>query len=227
MKKFLKITLSTGLFLLSLMMLRPAVAQDTLAVAAADSSQIVPADTLAKKEKVDRKRKDAFILYVGGSVSDLSANTPQYNATGDLGYHLGASYRRGKFLYWGAGAKFNAASYGLQASGTANDSTALNVKSFDIPLTVGIDFLFFTSRVFTIRAFGSAVPSFLLAVTDDTGLNLEKDDLNSFILYGQGGIGFDIAFLVIEVGYNYGFQDLLKAQESKPGQAFVNLGFRF
>jgi hypothetical protein len=46
-------------------------------------------------------------------------------------------------------------------------------------------------------------------------------------MYGQGGIGINVAFVLLEAGYNYGFQDLHKDHKSKPGQVFVNLGFRF
>ena len=54
------------------------------------------------------------------------------------------------------------------------------------------------------------------------------DDINTFNLYGQGGVGVDVAFLFLEAGFNYGFTDLFKNDiESNPYQIFVNLGFRF
>jgi hypothetical protein len=100
------------------------------------------------------------------------------------------------------------------------------ISAIDIPVTGGINVLCFMNRLLALRLFVSAVPSFTLGVADND-LGIKKEDLNSFILYGQGGIGVDVAFLILEVGYNYGFQDLFKNAESKPGQLFVNLGFRF
>jgi hypothetical protein len=70
------------------------------------------------------------------------------------------------------------------------------------------------------------VPAFNIGVGSND-LGIEKGDLNSFILYGQGGLGVSVAFLTLDVGYNYGFQDLIKSMDSRPGQLFVNLGFRF
>ena len=44
----------------------------------------------------------------------------------------------------------------------------------------------------------------------------------------RGGFGLDIAFLFVETGYKYGFNDLFKNDiQSNPEQILVNLGFRF
>ena len=77
-----------------------------------------------------------------------------------------------------------------------------------------------------IHAFVSAVPSFQLLLGDNS-LGITKDNTNTFNFYGQAGVGVDIFFLVLEGGFNYGFNDLLKDTESKPSQVFVSLGFRF
>jgi len=54
------------------------------------------------------------------------------------------------------------------------------------------------------------------------------DHINAFNLYGQAGVGVDVAFLFVEAGYNYGFIDLFKNDvKSNPNQIFINLGFRF
>ncbi len=228
MKKILYKNLAIfGLFFFT-SLLSPALAQDTTKIAAADTTQLVETDSEPEKNKNDKKKKDSWILYVGANLNQLDVASTPYASDAQLGYQLGVNYRRGKFLYWGAGAKFNNAIYGLKEVNSTADSTSISVKSFDIPLTGGLDLLFFTSRIFTVRTFVGVTPSFVLSVTDDAGLDIEKDDLNTFILYGQGGIGIDIAFLDIELGYNLGFSDLLKNDiKSTPGQAFVNLGFRF
>ena len=96
----------------------------------------------------------------------------------------------------------------------------------DIPITGGINFLSALNRIVALRLFISAVPAINLGIGEND-LGITKDDINSFVLYGQAGLGVNVAFLVIEVGYNYGFQDMLKNYESKPGQLFINLGFRF
>ena len=46
-------------------------------------------------------------------------------------------------------------------------------------------------------------------------------------MYGQAGLGVDIAFFFLETGVNYGFTDVFENFNSKHTQVFVNLGFRF
>jgi hypothetical protein len=109
----------------------------------------------------------------------------------------------------------------------ANDSTDnLGIRSIDIPVTGGINFLSALNRIVALRVFVSAVPGFALGVGDND-LGFTKDDIETFCMYAQGGIGVNVAFLVIEAGYNYGLTNVFTNADSKPGQIFVNLGFRF
>ena len=104
---------------------------------------------------------------------------------------------------------------------------AFSVRSVDVPITFGINVLSITSRIVGLRVFVSAVPTFALGVGSND-INITKDNINSFMMYGQGGIGVDAAFLFLEAGLNYGFTDLFKNDiQSKPYQIFLNLGFRF
>lgn len=178
-------------------------------------------------KKKDHKRKDEFVLYAGVNFNQIGVNESDFESTNEAGYHLGGYYKRGKFFYWQAGARFASASYSLKNLASANDSiNDFSVSSIDIPLTAGVNLLSATNRILALRLFISADPTINLGIGDND-FGWEKDDLNSFILYGQGGLGVNVAFLVIEVGYNYGVQDLFKDIESKPGQVFVNIGFRF
>ncbi|MEJ0079691.1 MAG: hypothetical protein WDM78_01700 [Puia sp.] len=95
------------------------------------------------------------------------------------------------------------------------------------PLSFGVNFLSF-AKIVSLRAYISAMPSFTLGVSDNR-FGISKDNVNPFIFYGQIGIGADIAFLLIDLGYNYGTQSLMKNSTSStnPGQFYLNLGFRF
>jgi len=226
MKKNLLVGLTISLIVIAASFLNGAKAQ-------VDTSQVATPDTTVqekgKKEKKedDKKRKDEFIPYVGVNFNQLGVSSSEYGSSMKVGYHLGFNYKRGKFFYWQAGARFNNAVYELDDLSTIADSAdAFSVKGIDVPITGGINFLSAINRVVALRLFVSAVPSFALGVGDND-LGIEKDDINSFMLYGQAGLGVNVAFLVVEAGYNFGFQDLLKDHESKPGQVFINLGFRF
>lgn len=193
-----------------------------------DTTQLAQPDTTIQEKgkedkKDDKKRKDEFIPYVGVNFNRMTSSG-QYESSTGIGYHLGFNYKRGKFFYWQVGARFNNAVFDL--TNNADSTDGVPIKDIDLQVTGGINFLSPLNRIVALRLFVSAVPSFALGVGDND-LGIVKDDINSFMLYGQAGLGINVAFLVIEAGYNYGFQDMLKDYDSKPGQVFVNLGFRF
>ena len=199
-----------------------------------DTTKVMVPDTTMKskdkdqQEKGDSKRRDEFIVYVGPNFNFMTVSEDQFDVSTKVGYHLGFNYKRGKFFYWQVGARFNNAVYGL-ADMTVSPDSSYNVaiRNIDIPVTGGINFLSAVNRIVALRLFVSAVPSIVLGVNDND-LGIIKDDLNTFVLYGQAGVGVNVAFFLLEAGFNYGFQDQLKNDmESRPGQVFINLGFRF
>jgi hypothetical protein len=203
-----------------------------------DSVQVVqtdpkPAEVQQVKEKSKKKkRKDEFKVFAGVNFNQLSIDSEMYKSTLAVGYLLGVSYKRGKFFYWEIGARLNNPVYNLDDLTIPPDSSSLldgvfSVRNIDVPITFGINFLSITSRIVGLRVYVSAIPAFALGVGGND-LGISKDDINTFNLYGQGGVGVDVAFLFLEAGFNYGFTDLFKNEiESNPYQVFVNLGFRF
>jgi hypothetical protein len=190
-------------------------------------AQAAAATTATSTKGSGGKKPKWFSIYAGANANSMSGSTEKYNANSGVGWHLGASWAKGGFFYWGVGLRFNNAVYGFRSSATSKDTGDLKVQALDIPLTVGINFLSF-ARVISLRAYISAMPSFTVGVSDNQ-FGITKDGVNSFIFYGQGGIGVDFAFLTLDIGYNYGTQSLLKNSTSStnPGQAYISLGFRF
>jgi hypothetical protein len=186
--------------------------------------------TVKKSKEKGKGWHDEFIVYVGGSLNALSVASANYENHVVPGYMLGGAYKRGKFFYWQVGARYNNAVYSLSDLTMPTDTTftdsVFNVGDIGIPLTAGINFLSVTNRIFALRLFVSAIPSFALGVGDND-LGITKDQVNTFNLYGQAGIGFNVFFLLLETGVNYGFIDVLKNDQSKPLQFFVHLGCRF
>jgi hypothetical protein len=194
-----------------------------------------PDSTLNKQENKKDKEKgkgwnDEFIVYVGGSLNMLGVSGDKYENHTAPGYMFGGAYKRGKFFYWQVGARYNNAVYSLTdlskpADTTVTDSV-FSVRDIGIPITGGINFLSATNRIFALRLFVSAIPSFAIGVGEND-LGIGKDQINTFNLYGQAGIGVNVFFMVLEAGLNYGFMDVYKNDQSKPAQIFVHLGFRF
>ena len=195
-----------------------AVMKDTVVV-----TTTVP-DTTTKKPP---KQKSTFIIYAGPNVSTLNADSKDLNTGSGGGFHIGVSWRTQGFFYGQFGIRYNNPVYDILPAGRPDSGDhKFSINSLDFPLTAGINILSATDKVLNLRGFLSAVPSFNLSVGDNDA-GYDKDKINSFLFYGTAGLGVDFLFLVFEAGYNYGFSDLIKNVNSKPGQGFVNIGIRF
>lgn len=235
MKKIIQLNKTVFLVLVMVFISNIAVSQtDTSAAGNQDATAAAKSDqksTESNKEKKKEKRKKSgvFMAYGGVTFNQLST-TSTYESVIAPGWALGASYKHGRFFYWQVGGRYNNAVYELSLPGQATDSIKDNlfsVKDIDIPLTAGLNLLYFTGKALGLRIYVSAVPSFVLGVGESDYSNFSKDNVNNFNFYGQGGLGVDVLFLSIDAGYNYGFTDVFQNEQSKPGQVYVNLGFRF
>jgi hypothetical protein len=198
---------------------------DTTAV----KKDTVPATTqpAASGSTSKAKEKPTIILYAGPNVSTLRVESNDLDNESQTGFHLGLSWRSKGFLYTQFGLRYNNPVYSiLPAGGRDSGDHKFSVTALDIPITLGINILNATDKVLNLRGFISAMPSFNLGVGDND-YHIEKDNIETFVFYGQLGIGVDVLFMVFELGYNYGFSDLIKDAKSKPGQGFLNIGFRF
>jgi hypothetical protein len=193
---------------------------------AAPTSEAKNTNGEAKKDK--KGKKNEIILYAGTNFTELGSSGA-YETQAEPGLQLGAYYKQGRLFYWQAGLRFANAQIGYKPANSpaGTEFENLSVSDLDIPLTLGVNVTSFMNRVLSVRVFASAVPSFTVKVADNS-FGIKKDNVNSFIMYGQGGIGVNVAFMILEAGYNYGFNELLEGNtDSNPGQFFINLGFRF
>jgi len=198
-------------------------AQDTVKVTVDTAMAAPPA---AKPAASSGKEKKQFIIYAGPNSNTMGGSTDKYDANSGVGYHIGVAWQKSGFIYGQFGLRYNNAVYGFQSKLTNNDTGDLKVQAIDIPLTAGINFLTI-GQIANLRAFVSAMPSFRIGVSDNH-FGIDKDQVNSFIFYGQLGIGANVAFAMIDIGYNYGFSDLMKNfDNTNPSQWFLSLGIRF
>jgi hypothetical protein len=202
---------------------------DTTAAVLADTTkpaQAAPTTTTTSTNENEAKPK-RFSIYAGANSNTMSGSTAKYNANAGVGFHAGVAWQKGGFVYTQFGLRYNNAVYGFKSNITSKDTGDLKVQALDIPVTLGINFLSF-AKIVSLRAFISAMPSFTIGVSDNH-FGIEKDDVTSFIFYGQVGIGANIAFALIDIGYNYGTQSLMEnsTDNTNPGQFYVSLGIRF
>jgi len=198
-------------------------------------------DTTAKKDTIPptavtttdtttapkAKEKSRFLIYAGPNISTLRVESDELQNESVTGFHIGLSWRSKGFLFSQFGLRYNNPVFSLlPANGRDSGDHKFSVSAIDIPLTLGINILSATDKVLNLRGFISAVPSFNIGVGDND-YGYDKDKIETFNFAGTLGIGVDVLIMVFELGYNYGFIDLIKDKDSKPGQAFLNIGIRF
>ena len=165
------------------------------------------------------KQKSRFVLYAGPNISTLREESGDLKDESLTGFHIGISWRSKGFLFSQFGLRYNNPVFSLlPANGRDSGDHKFSVSAIDIPLTLGINILSATDKVLALRGFISAVPSFNIGVGDND-YGYDKDKIETFNFAGQLGIGIDVLFLVFEIGYNYGFIDLIKdaGKQAGPG----------
>ncbi len=197
---------------------------DTIPAPSIDTMQVTT-DTIPEqtKQKKERKKRDRFKVGAGVNFGALDVSENGLEGSGGIGFLLGASYQRGRFFYWELGAQYNLLGVTLDQQG---NETSFGIGGVDIPASVGINILSATDRILGLRVFVGATPSFPFSVGDNDA-GIESDHLNSFVAYGHGGVGVDIAFFYVEAIYKAGLGDMLKDIDSRPSQLQVLVGFRF
>lgn len=185
------------------------------------------------QDKKERKARSSLKVSAGVNLNSLSLDSNNsLESKSGIGYNLGLSYKRGRFFYYEIGARYNNRYFDINdTSDTNQNSNTFSVSAIDVPLTGGINITSFADRLVGVRVFVSAIPSFTLNNSADK-IGLDENDINNFMFYGQGGVGIDILFFFIEVGFNYGFDNIIDdinnvSTKSNPGQGFFNIGFRF
>ena len=177
-----------------------------------------------KSEKKTKKRVSDFKVYGGVSTSTMLLSESEYESAYATGFLLGFAYRKGRFGYWEIGLNYNNSVVALEGINILSDN--MNIRQLEVPVLGGINLLSATRRVVGLRLFGGAVPGYVVSIGNNS-LNLNEDNFNRFQVAGRVGVGVDVLFLFVEVGYQYGFMDLLNNQDSNLSQADFRLGFRF
>ena len=186
-----------------------------------------PTQSTASTPPAEQPKVKSFIIYAGPNISTLRVESEELNKESETGFHVGLSWRTKGAFYTQFGLRYNSPVYSIfPKTGSDSGDHKFTISDIDVPITAGINLLSGNDRGLNLRGYLGVVPAFNIGVGDNDA-GFAKDSVNTFVLYGQAGLGVDVAFLVFEVGYNYGFKDIIKNYNSKPGQWFLNIGWRF
>ncbi|MGB3587769.1 MAG: hypothetical protein WBA23_14575, partial [Tunicatimonas sp.] len=98
----------------------------------------------------------------------------------------------------------------------------VTINSLKVPLNGGV-YLTGTDGVLAVRLNGGVVPTLMLGV-EDNNLGLDGDDFSSFNLGLNAGIGIDLLFFTLDIGYEWGLTEFFEAGEGRNRIFGVSLG---
>lgn len=155
--------------------------------------------------------------------------------SGRPGYQFGAALTFGERFYVQPGIQYTTLSTKITNANTVTgteftDETSL--KIFSIPLKAGIRLIDpKTENIFNVRLFGGLDGYHILSVnhSDNSG-NLDEittDDYSNLIVNADFGIGVDILFFYLDMGYQIGLSPVHSGSDKAKANSFYsNIGLR-
>jgi len=163
---------------------------------------------------------------IGITFTDVSQDPAGGEAQGKVGWQLGGTVAYGKKLYLEGGA-FYAVKSTEFTSATASPDLTTNVSGIRIPVAIGYHLLGSEKSPFGLRLFGGGA-AFIVTSVDAPGLT--KDDFESPTYGVFAGAGLDIAFVFVELSYEWSLTDVSSVSTLDVGQSrslYASAGVRF
>ncbi len=152
---------------------------------------------------------------VGVNASGLSYELQNINTETEarVGFNAGVDFRIGEgFLQLHPGAHY----YSFTADLMRTDNQDINfeeqttIQQLKLPLNIGLN-LTGDGGLLGLYIKGGITPSILLSVTERDNFDISADDINTFILGSNVGVGVDLfSFLTVEANYEIGMTDFFK-----------------
>jgi hypothetical protein len=117
----------------------------------------------------------AVDLYVGPNFTTLSTSPSAYNSSSDVGYFLGGDVRFGHLFYIAPGVNYQYQAVNLAGTTEGLVNGSLGVKSFMIPLEVGVNL---NAKVLAVRLGVAGTLAFNTGVNDND-FGVTKSDMNN------------------------------------------------
>lgn len=156
-------------------------------------------------------------LEVGPNFTTLSSAPATYNSSSDVGYFLGGDIRFGHLFYLAPGLYYQYQSVNLSGDLAGAISDNLGIKSFMIPLEVGVNL---NAKVVAIRLGVAGTVAFNTGISDNN-YGLEKPEFNNTRWGYMFSASARILAFVLDLSWQ---QDLTQAFKSTTTIAGVPAG---
>ena len=158
------------------------------------------------------------------------------SVTGRPGYQFGAAVTFGDRFYVQPGIQFSTSTMKIVNESTVNSNTSYTdettLSMISVPLKVGVRLIDPNEEnIFNVRVFGGFDGSHVTKVTHGTNSgaegDLNEDDYSNLIMAADFGLGIDIAFLFVDMGYQLGLSPVHSGGDNAKGNTFYgNIGIR-
>lgn len=180
----------------------------------------------AQDNTSSKKDKPSNIGLFLGLNRGNSATEPQvYSTEGNTGYEFGLFLRTGKWFYVQSGITYMKLSQQLTTGASFPDKVKdnLSISRLELPFYIGLNVLPIGHKIFNIRGFAGPAFSYALSVKDND-LGISTDEINRFQADLGAGVGLDILFMKLDLGFNYGLANLISGEKSHISYGFLTFG---
>ena len=164
----------------------------------------------------------------GVNSSRLSTDDGSWSNSARLGYQMGGSWLFGDKLYVEPGIYWASISSDMVHKDDSNLDFTNKIGMIRIPVFAGYHLLGNASEsFFNLRVFGGPSVSFVTKVETH---DLLKDDFSKVLWGVGGGIGVNVWWLFLDMGYEWGLNEVYSHEGHGSGKAkafWTNLGIRF
>jgi Outer membrane protein beta-barrel domain len=168
---------------------------------------------------------------VGVNLSGVDAKIGDLDAAARVGWNAGVDFRLGgKKLFLNPGIHLN--NYTARLINDIDDNTPgqfreeTKIQAIKAPLNIGID-ITGRQQLLNFILKGGITPTYVMAVNEKAGIPFSKDDLRTFTLGANAGIGIDLAIFTFDLNYEIGLNDYFRNATGRNNVLSLSAGIRF
>jgi len=167
--------------------------------------------------------------YIGANFAGVNMQTPELSTETRTGVQAGVFYRKGDLLYGQVGMEYQVFRVHMTdedpIEGMRDDDVTF--QKFNLPLYIGLNLLPVTDDIVNVRAYAGPTFAYIFNVPVND-LEFTAQDLARIRIDGTIGAGLDVMIFNLDVGYNFGVNELFTDEFSgRTHYAFVNAGISF
>lgn len=176
-------------------------------------------------------------VFIGPNLSTHAVEGDELNASNRFGYQLGGLLRYGDRVYLQSGLTYFSMSSRLSypipipvpsPGAPVEVADRVNVRYLQLPVLAGVRFYQQRRRDLGLRLQAGPAISMLMGVNDNE-LQLSSNDYRNLWLGAQAGLGMDVWFFTLDLGYQWGLSNAFSREnyDGRYRMTTLSLGITF